>query len=389
MKKLLLLGAAAMTVWAAGCGPAVTREATGCETRGAWLNSSAFNTAASRAATLDTVERANLNTVFAIAPPISDNRGWSTPEAFKALVEDANARGLSVHAWVCNLWRSLPGRDFRDPAEREAQAQWAADLLAAYPGLDGVHLDYIRYPDREPLSEEKMDAVSATVDKVHAAIETAYPGKHLTAAVRSLSQYCADWDAEYVPPWYRDWFAAHPGNRWDDSYWCAADDMGVPQPFTNQQDPAWWLMNDYVDDVVSMEYTMYAPYWKGEVDIWKSWLPDRYDRVYMGLGWYTEDHFANPGHVVEKIRYGRSRGVNGFAVFELGRYDDEPLVDALAVDGPVNGYDAPFGEPTASCLAAAPVPTPSPEPTCAPAAEPGRWRIEFGGVITASIREIE
>ncbi len=96
--------------------------------------------------------------------------GW---DPLEFAVEEAHARGLEIHAWfnVCRLWtggapppRTAPEhlchahpewvKPFKDeywldpgiPNARRYTAQLCEDLIRRYD-IDGLHLDYIRYPD--------------------------------------------------------------------------------------------------------------------------------------------------------------------------------------------------------------------------------------------------
>lgn len=156
------------------------------------------------------------------------------------VIEKAHAAGLQVHAWmnVFRVWRgeeqspddshvtrrnpewltrtragktSGPDGQFLDPGVPEVKdyvVSLAADLLSKYD-LDGLHLDYIRYPGRDfgynPTSlarfnayygrtgrprnddpdwcEWRRDQVTQTVRRIYYAVQTAKPSVRLTAAV--------------------------------------------------------------------------------------------------------------------------------------------------------------------------------------------------------------
>jgi len=138
-----------------------------------------------------------------LADPAPYASTWRTDEdiardAFSVLIERAHAQGLRVHAWVnvlslssnadAPILRDLgpaaaavdqkgrsvldyPGFEVPEPDRRyyrmgtpalwlDPAASGVADRLAAtfaelvqrYPALDGLHLDYIRYPDALPFS---------------------------------------------------------------------------------------------------------------------------------------------------------------------------------------------------------------------------------------------
>lgn len=328
----------------------------GCEVRGVWLNPPAFDTPAVRAETLSKITSGNINTAFLLAPPVGAFRGWSDPEDFEVMLSALDAVGVSTHIWVAVMYRvSGAEADFRDPAEQDAQVAWADALLRAYPLADGYHLDYIRYTGVTPINEEgKMDGVSQTVDRIGEHIQGHFPKRHLTAAVFRASAWAADFDTEDIPQWFRSWYAAHPGNPYDhpDPWFTST----VPFHFKKQQDPVGWMAASPITGVMPMEYCTSDSWWQAEVDHWGLFMADQglaMARIFMGVGWLdTEWSDYDAPAVVRKINYGRAHGVGGFVIFELGNpaADDGPLINALAVDGPDNDYNAPYGEWTPSCL---------------------------------------
>lgn len=140
--------------------------------------------------------RAWFATALVDAGPHREVRERTGVDAFAALLEQAHAAGIRVHAWMNALSLSTrrdaallarlgpdavmvdrrgrsvlhyPDLDFPEPDRRwyrmgtpqvwldpavpavgEALAALAGDLVARYPGLDGIHLDYIRHPDVLP-----------------------------------------------------------------------------------------------------------------------------------------------------------------------------------------------------------------------------------------------
>ena len=133
-----------------------------------------------------------------------------------------------------------------------------------------------------------------------------------------------------------------------------------------QQDPVGWLDASIVDGIMPMQYTMDDAAWNEEVDTLKAflgYLGHDVSRVYMGLGWLgTEDNHPDWGFdaegIVRKIKYGRSQGLKGFVIFQIGGYNspghgegDWTLVEALAIDSAANNFDAPFKDWIPSCLA--------------------------------------
>jgi len=159
------------------------------EVRAVWLNPWAFNSPEIRAATLAKVRRAHLNTVFLQTPSVAGNYGieWggASPENYTAFLKDLKAAGITVHGWIINRERRGQGTqaDFTSEIERNAQRDWALAVLAAWPALDGIHFDYIRYGDWASHDTAKAAGVTETVASSAEAIRAKCPGKNLTAAV--------------------------------------------------------------------------------------------------------------------------------------------------------------------------------------------------------------
>jgi hypothetical protein len=323
------------------------------ETRGVWLNPYSFRDANARTDIMRKIRQAHLNTIFVVAPSIGPNYGWSEANSFLAFIKIAHEAGLKVHAWVGNKNRLHDGQvDFRDPAEQQAQAQWALDIVQTYgQWLDGFHLDFIRYSTWLPVNSGGwMDGVTATVAKIRASVRSYNPRIQVTAAVFPTGAAAANFQQEDIPQWFRSWFDSHPGN-----YYATATPQGqsVPEHMKFQQDPVGWVVKDLLDAFMPMQYTMSDARWNNEVGLWNSFFASTHvspAKLWMGLGWLTETGRGDWGYdaagIVRKIKEGRRQGIGGFVIFEMGRWDsgnrDEELIAALTKDSPVNGYAAPF-----------------------------------------------
>lgn len=193
-------------------------------------------------------------------PPIAEPHGddWAD-DPFGRALKEAHARGVEVHAWVNALlawsaefpptapdhvylrhpdWfvrdgrgrsmRDLDRREldragltgegwFLDPAREEVRTElrrFVLDVATRYP-VDGIHLDYIRYPTGwTPL--EGPAAVTRLVGLIRRDLEAARPTARLSAAVmpqpevalRSFGQDWGSWIAsglvdEVAPMVYR------------------------------------------------------------------------------------------------------------------------------------------------------------------------------------------
>ncbi|MCE5199429.1 MAG: family 10 glycosylhydrolase [Armatimonadota bacterium] len=162
------------------------------EFRGGWVTAwnKGFLTPQEADATISAAKRAGINALFIQARKVGDAYYESATEPrgdnlapgydpLAYLVEKAHAQGIQVHAWVnvCRIWRSkTPPADpnhvvnlhpdwlvkdingttwasdgvFLDPgvpAAREYVASVIEEIACRY-AVDGIHLDYIRYPGK-------------------------------------------------------------------------------------------------------------------------------------------------------------------------------------------------------------------------------------------------
>lgn len=177
------------------------------EARGVWVTRWDFRTAEDVDAIMKAVAGAGFNQVYfqvrgaADAYYRSSLEPWAAPLAGKlgrdpgwdplqAAIASAHARGLELHAWinVCTGWKGAlpPGRSkprhlmrahpdwrvrdghrkpmpysdggyvFLNPAHPAFQAHLEAVVaeLASYYAIDGLHLDYARYPGRDYSTDE-------------------------------------------------------------------------------------------------------------------------------------------------------------------------------------------------------------------------------------------
>lgn len=357
--------------------PIAAQSEASCETRAVWLNTYAFKTEAARLNTLQTAQRANLNTLFVLVPPVYDSRGvyhngWANRDAFTKLLQAAKQRGFRVHGWVANYYRKPSGVDYRYNNEWNHQANWALALLAKYPQLDGIHFDYIRYvpptPGGDEQNKSKMEAVNKTVRVTFNTIKAKYPNKSLTAAVFNLDPHWTRSNA-YVPAWFSKWKKTHPNNRIYRDPKNPRENYG-PRMFRVAQDPVRWLNNDYIDGVAPMIYTMNMTIWRKRINLWKSFVgKDDFSKVWFGIAWYYQGSYTinwpdgskyatanpllphNPGAaadaVVKQINYARKQGMKGFVIFEIGGPALGVAKDRVLAEKLRNG---PFSQKVPSCL---------------------------------------
>lgn len=304
------------------------------------------------------------------------------------LLTQAHAAGLRVHAWVNVLSladnRQAPllqelgrdavlvdqaGRSLLDypeldvpPPDRSyyrmgTPALWLdpaapgvaprliqtfAELLQRYPTLDGLHLDYIRYPGVLPFSPGSRFGVG--LDFGHGAptrerfraetgLEAPRPPKQLAHANR--------WDS-----WRRDKVtqlvrgigdaarAARPGVALSAAVWAHADRAYL----SIGQDWRGWLDDDLLDFAVPMAYTLDPRILRYQAEAFAA--TPRGPRTWIGLGAWL---FATrPAGAVEQLEIARRAGVAGVVLFSWDSIADAPelaaaLAMALAPEAPTNG----------------------------------------------------
>lgn len=367
-----------------------------CETRAVWLNAAAFSDDGRIQSIIQKIQDANLNTIFALAPPVGGNKGWSNPTAFDNLITAAKSHGISIHGWIANLYRLDKNcsegdpdpfctwrADFTSSGEQDSQAEWARALLTEYPDLDGIHLDYIRYETEDQLDSEKINGVTATVRKTYNLIKSQFPGKYVTAAVRPPGQWCVDHNNPYpsgddIPEWFTRWFDNYPGNRWDNVCWdrdangnCTYCDC-VPSGLSVQQDAQAWLNEGIIDGVQIMDYPhqdkeqCYNCWWKESLHYLADFQNGTPNKIDEGLGWefntdwsipFTKEEIADG--IVNKVEYGRTVGLKGFSIFELGK----PGIDDYILINKLSAPDGPFAQEAISCISPSWTPPVSPDPT--------------------------
>ncbi len=184
--------------------------------------------------------------------PADPGRGWRG-DPFPAAVKACHARGIRVHAWVFALQADLaegaryaapgsskrllhaPGRTARlpwlDPAVKANGDDLVAFVraLATKTGVDGVNLDYFRYPLEATAEKRDPEKLRALLARVRAALRASAPKCELSVDVYAYtSTVSQDWDGwlaadlfdkalvmNYAPdvPTLRRYMDQHPKNR--------------------------------------------------------------------------------------------------------------------------------------------------------------------------------
>ena len=249
---------------------------------------------------------------LAVSPALLSGvpRDPAVPEGdpFADAVAACHAVGIRVHAWfpalrfegappdrfeafekAHRLLHSPEGRalPWLDPAVRAnvSAVAAAAATLAKRTGIDGVNLDFIRYPDAATREKRSAAAVDGVVRAVRAALRDAAPGCELTASVYGWYPKCRDTVAQ-------DWHK--------------------------------WLAEKSVDRAVPMNY---MPTLAELADLAAS-QKRRRGRILCGIGASARESWLSPLRTLEQLRFAYRFGYAGAAIYV---FDDRFLEEFVPV----------------------------------------------------------
>ncbi len=268
-----------------------------------------------------------------VVPSSDTNRRLGDQMA--AALAAARKHGLQVHAWkVCWLVENAPAA-FREKLKAEGRLQqndkgatlpWlnpalaanrelelaALEELARTYALDGIHLDYVRYPDAQacyaPASRKAFEAwLGRAVGPWPAAVRT---GSDRTAYERWRAQNITD----FVRAAGKRIKAANPRLKVSAAVW-----GGYPDTIASiGQDWGRWLKDGAVDFVCPMNYTEDTFRFAALVQQ-QTTLPGAQGRIYPGIGVTSGESQLRPDEVVEQIATVRRAGAPGFLLFDLSQ----------------------------------------------------------------------
>ena len=221
---------------------------------------------------------------------------------------------------------------YLDPAA-PGVAEWLtetfAELVARYPALDGLHLDYIRYPDVLPFAPGSRFGVG--LDFGYGA-DTRARFERETGKRAPLGDSLAnadawdDWRRERVSTLVRDVAAAararRPGLALSAAVWTYADRAY----FVLGQDWRAWLEQGSLDFAVPMAYTRDDRVLRYQAEHFAG-RPDA-GRIWVGLGTWL--FASDPARALAQIALVRRAGVRDVALFSYDSIATEPaLFEAL------------------------------------------------------------
>jgi len=234
------------------------------------------------------------------------NIGWRAPKEFtERIIREGRAQvrfdGTPFNQWLC------PSH----PENRKLECAAMVEVATKYD-VDGIHFDYIRYPDRDGCFcagcrqrfEESIGRKVANwprdvrADKELEAKWLDFRRAQITALVAMVSE-----QARKARPKIQISAAVFP--NW------LVDRDGVGQ------DWKLWCEKGYVDFVCPMDYTPHDSSFESLVTKQKEWAGPK--PCYPGIGlsvWTPADDVVN---LIGKIKITRKHGTHGFTVFDYSQ----------------------------------------------------------------------
>ncbi|NRA09229.1 MAG: family 10 glycosylhydrolase [Myxococcales bacterium] len=323
--------------------------------------------------------RAWYNSSYADAAPYHAVLDATGVDGLALLLEEAHQAGLRVHAWVnvlslarnreapildrlgeqavvADRWgRSLldyPDYDVPFPDRRtlrmgspsiyldpalpglaEDLAATYAELLARYPTLDGLHLDYIRYPDVLPFSPGSRFGVGLDFGYGAASRERFLTETGKTAPFGDSLGNANLWDewrrartTDLVAQIASEARAVKPDLEISAAVWMYANRAYLALG----QDWRGWLEAGLLDFAVPMTYTLDDRLLRYQVEHFAGLAQGA--RIWPGLGIWLFS--SDPQRAIAQLRILRESGVPGEALFSYDSIVAEPELFQVLVETP-------------------------------------------------------
>ncbi|MFP6903663.1 MAG: family 10 glycosylhydrolase [Verrucomicrobiota bacterium] len=255
--------------------------------------------------------------------------------------EAARRHGLEVHVWkVC--WQIRPDSAFYKRCLKAGRLQTRADgrplpwLSPSHPenirfeinalkevantyDIDGIHLDYIRYKDRDG---DYSSAARKAFERYLGIKVANWPADACPGGKRAgqFEQFRAREISRFVSQVHREIKAIKPQLKIS-----AAVFGSYPDCISSRgQDWAAWLREGTVDFVTPMNYTVNPYQFEGWVRN-QLQLPQARGRIFPGIGLVANESELGPDQLFEQIEVTRRLGAPGYALFKL----DTPFVKRI------------------------------------------------------------
>lgn len=221
-----------------------------------------------------------------------------------------NARGETKSRWLC------PTHPENQRLEIEAMVELAGK------GVDGVHFDYIRYPDSQHCfcngCRQRFEArLGHSVTNWPSAVTEADPGSDLRAAWK---EFRTDGVSSVVKAVAERVHRQHPGVKVS----AATFRNALSDPYEVGQDWGSWCREGWLDFVCNMDYEDSYAMFRSQVTMQKAVVGKA--KLYPGIG--LSCFKADGGEAVKlakQIEIVRTLGLDGFTVFNLDRTAERVL----------------------------------------------------------------
>ena len=266
-------------------------------------------------------------------------------DQLKQCVAAAHANRLKVHVWkicwnlsnapksfvaamrkagrlqVTNTGKELEWLCPSHPDNVALELKAVSEVLNRYP-VDGIHLDYVRYPDANTCfcAGCRRRFGQQLGKKIHDWPKSAQSGK--------LSGKYNVWRSEQITAFVRA--VQTRARKSGANIRVSAAVYPVYPRCINSIGQDWgrWLKEGLVDFVCPMDYTVNNGTFRDYVRQ-QSALANASGRVFPGLGVTAMESQLTPDQVIEQIRQTRAAGAGGFVLFDLNRTLEKDVLPVL------------------------------------------------------------
>jgi uncharacterized lipoprotein YddW (UPF0748 family) len=275
--------------------------------------------------------------------------GRRVPEedVLEFLIKKAHAAGIKVHAWLnilslgnnkdalilkkygtdvltCNRKAKRSIEDYRidnqyflepgDGRVREALSGIVEDVVRAYPDLDGIQFDYIRYPDTKP-------AYGYTAENMER-----YKKATGCQAIGECDKAWKDWKRDQVTE-LLEILAKKARSIRPDIQVSATGCMPYVRAYYEAfQDWPSWIDRGIVDFVTVMSYSPYPEEFGRWIAQAKSKVKDP-GRMNIGIGAYKL--VRSPGIFEKEFRASETSGAGSVVIFHYGSLCEDPALGGM------------------------------------------------------------
>ncbi|MCO5069548.1 MAG: family 10 glycosylhydrolase [Kiritimatiellae bacterium] len=311
--------------------------------------------------TMRELKAAGINTIFVntLWAGLAHYPSKSVPGSFtlkkygdqmQAALDAARANGIAIHAWVVLWYIGNAPPEFQATLRKEGRLQQNAngtpeawinpalpenqrymlnaieELARNYP-VDGIHLDYIRFPsanaDFSPASRRLFEEwYGRKIVSWPSAVQSGAPQTE-------FRRWRAGLITDFVRTLRKSLKGTNPKMKLSAAVW-----GGYPDTIPSiGQDWGLWLRNDLLDFVAPMNYSedtyKFSALTQKQLD-----LPNAKGRILPGIGVTAAESQLRPDQVVEQIAIARRLGAPGFALYKLSqtmRQETLPLLSEGAI----------------------------------------------------------